>query len=161
MAFSEDSQGAQETNAIATAHDPDNDSLKGQTAVNERALIRKLDYKLLPALTFLYLLSFLDRSNVGNARVEGLATDLDMSGDEFLTGLTLFFIGYVAFEVPCNIVMKLWTPRMWLPTLTLAWGIVSTLMGIVQSRGGFFVARFLLGVTGSGLFPGIVFYLSF
>jgi Major Facilitator Superfamily len=129
--------------------------------VNERRLLRKLDLKLLPALTFLYLLSFLDRSNVGNARVEGLVKDLHMSGDEYLTGLTLFFIGYVLFEVPAQIVMKVWSPRLWLPTLTFGWGVVSTLLGVVQSRDGFYVARFFLGVAESGLFPGIVYYLSF
>lgn len=59
--------------------------------INEKALIRKLDYKLLPTLTFLYLLSFLDRSNVGNARIEGLATDLDITGNQYLTSLTLFW----------------------------------------------------------------------
>ncbi|EXJ93026.1 hypothetical protein A1O3_01582 [Capronia epimyces CBS 606.96] len=128
--------------------------------VNERALLRKLDLTLLPALTLLYLLSFLDRSNVGNARIEGLAKDLKMTGDQYLTGLTLYFIGYVLFEVPCNIVLKLWTPRAWLPTLTLVWGVVATLMGVTQSRAGFFAVRFFLGVAESGLFPGIVFYLS-
>lgn len=132
----------------------------GYGEINERALIRKLDITILPALTLLYLLSFLDRSNVGNARLEGLAKDLHMSGDEYLTGLTLYFIGYVIFEVPCNIVLKLWTPRAWLPTLTLVWGVVATLMGITQSRDGFFVVRFFLGVAEAGLFPGIVFYLS-
>jgi hypothetical protein len=128
--------------------------------VNERALLRKVDLRLLPPLTLLYLLSFLDRSNVGNARIEGLTEDLNMTGDQYLTGLTLYFIGYVLFEVPCNIVLKIWTPRAWLPTLALAWGIVSTLMGVTQSLAGFFVVRFFLGVTESGLFPGIVFYFS-
>ncbi|OAP62100.1 hypothetical protein AYL99_04303 [Fonsecaea erecta] len=128
--------------------------------INERALVRKLDITLLPALTTLYLLSFLDRSNVGNARIEGLATDLNMTGDQYLTGLTLYFIGYVLFEVPCNLILKIWKPKLWLPTLTLVWGVVSTLMGVTQSRAGFFVVRFFLGVAESGLFPGIVFYLS-
>ncbi|KAI4232164.1 MAG: hypothetical protein L6R40_007479 [Gallowayella cf. fulva] len=104
-------------------------------AIKDKALLRKLDLKLLPALTLLYLLSFLDRSNVvANARVEGL--------------------------VPCNIVLKLTSPQQWLPTLTLAWGIVATLLGVVQNMSGFFAARFFLGVAESGLFPGVVFYLS-
>ena len=123
-------------------------------SINEPALLRKLDLTLLPTLTLLYLLSFLDRSNVGNARIEGLATDLHMTGDQYLTGLTLYFIGYVLFEVPCNLVLKVWSPRLWLPTLTLAWGVVSTLMGVTQSRTGFYIVRFFLGVTESGLFPG-------
>jgi len=67
--------------------------------VNEKALIRKIDWRLLPAVGILYLLSFLDRSNVGNARIEGLADDLHMTGNQYLTGLTLYFIGYVIFEV--------------------------------------------------------------
>ncbi|KAK5452709.1 hypothetical protein LTS15_006857 [Exophiala xenobiotica] len=128
--------------------------------IHESSLVRKLDITLLPALTLLYLLSFLDRSNVGNARIEGLATDLHMTGDQYLTGLTLYFIGYVLFEVPANMVLKIWKPNLWLPTLTLVWGVVSTLMGVTQSRAGFYVVRFFLGVTEAGLFPGIVFYLS-
>ncbi|KAK5655658.1 hypothetical protein OQA88_5591 [Cercophora sp. LCS_1] len=129
-------------------------------AINERALLRKLDWRLLPAVGILYLLSFLDRSNVGNARIEGLATDLGMTGNQYLTGLTLYFIGYVIFEIPCNIILKRTTPRFWLPTLTILWGIVATLMGIVQNLAGFFVARFFLGVAESGLFPGVVYYFS-
>ncbi|KAK4226044.1 major facilitator superfamily domain-containing protein [Podospora fimiseda] len=128
--------------------------------INERWLLRKLDVRLLPAVGILYLLSFLDRSNVGNARIEGLTGDLHMSGNQYLTGLTLYFVGYVIFEVPCNIILKRTTPRFWLPTLTILWGIVATLMGIVQDLTGFFIARFFLGVTESGLFPGVVYYFS-
>jgi sugar phosphate permease len=68
--------------------------------------------------------------------------------------------GKVLFEIPCNIVLKRTTPKFWLPTLMLTWGTVSTLMGVSQSFAGFDVARFFLGVTESGLFPGVVFYLS-
>ena len=126
----------------------------------EKALVRKLDLRLLPPLTLLYLLSFLDRSNVANARIEGLATDLGISGDLYLTGLTLYFVGYVLFEIPANIVLKRTSPRAWLPTLTLVWGIVTTLQGITQNLGGFYAVRFFLGVAESGLFPGVVFFLS-
>ena len=63
-------------------------------------------------------------------------------------------------KVPCNIVLRLTSPRLWLPTLTLAWGVVATLLGVTQNMSGFFAARFFLGVTESGLFPGVVFYLS-
>lgn len=69
----------------------DSSSQESFPDINEKALVRKLDYKLLPALTFLYLLSFLDRSNVGNARIEGLVKDLNMTGNEYLTSLTLFW----------------------------------------------------------------------
>ncbi|KAK2053051.1 major facilitator superfamily transporter [Colletotrichum caudatum] len=132
----------------------------GDEGINTKALLRKMDAKLLPAVGVLYLLSFLDRSNVGNARIEGLTDDLHMTGNQYLTGLTLYFIGYVLFEIPCNIILKRTTPRFWLPSLTIAWGIVATLMGIVTNMAGFFVARFFLGVTESGLFPGVVYYFS-
>ena len=83
--------------------------------VNERSLLRKLDWRLLPAVGILYLLSFLDRSNVGNARIEGLAVDLGMTGNQYLTGLTLYFVGYVIFEVgrvPCLKRIVLLTERL-------------------------------------------------
>jgi|TARA_R110002003_G_scaffold991_10_gene21915 hypothetical protein len=80
---------------------------------------------------------------VANARIEGLTTDLKMTGNQYLTGLTLYFLGYVLFELPCNIILKRTTPKFWLPTLTIAWGIVATLMGVTQNLAGFFVVRFL------------------
>ncbi|KAH9889737.1 major facilitator superfamily domain-containing protein [Xylariomycetidae sp. FL2044] len=131
-----------------------------EAVINEKALLRKLDMRLLPAVGILYLLSFLDRSNVGNARIEGLLDDLHMTGDQYLTGLTLYFMGYVLFEIPCNIILKRTTPRVWLPTLTIAWGVVATLMGITHNLSGFLATRFFLGVTESGLFPGAVYYFS-
>ncbi|KAI0480041.1 major facilitator superfamily domain-containing protein [Xylariaceae sp. FL0804] len=136
------------------------DSEVAGPVVNERALLRKLDMKLLPAVGILYLLSFLDRSNVGNARIEGLTDDLHMTGNQYLTGLTIYFVGYVLFEIPCNIALKRTSPKIWLPSLTIAWGVVATLMGIVRNEAGFYASRFFLGVTESGLFPGVVFYFS-
>ncbi|CZR62961.1 related to PUTATIVE TARTRATE TRANSPORTER [Phialocephala subalpina] len=130
------------------------------TGIDEKALVRRLDLKLLPPLTLLYLLSFLDRSNIGNAKLDGLTTDLHITGNQYLLTLTMYFVGYVLFEIPCNIVLKRTTPKLWLPTLMLVWGIVATLMGVSQSFAGIVVARTFLGITESGLFPGVVFYLS-
>ncbi|CAI4220087.1 unnamed protein product [Parascedosporium putredinis] len=115
--------------------------------VNEKALLRKIDGHLLPAVGLLYLCP----SSTGL---------MCAAGNEYLTGLTLYFVGYVIFEIPCNIILKKTTPRVWLPTLTIAWGIVATLMGIVTNLPGFLIARFFLGVTESGLFPGVVYYFS-
>ena len=75
------------------------DGSSDEVGITDKALVRKIDLHLLPPLTLLYLLSFLDRSNVGNARLEGLIDDLYISGNQYLTGLTIFFIGYVLFEV--------------------------------------------------------------
>ncbi|KAM0585923.1 hypothetical protein ACHAP6_005788 [Verticillium nonalfalfae] len=120
-------------------------ALEIEHGIKEKALIRKIDYKLLPALGLLYLLSFLDRSNAGN---------------EYLTGLTMYFIGYVIFEIPANIVLKRTSPQFWLPTLCVAWGIVATLLGIVHNLAGFLSARFFLGVAEAGYFPAVVYILS-
>ncbi|KAL6304999.1 major facilitator superfamily domain-containing protein [Sparassis latifolia] len=135
-------------------------SAEKSTAIAERKLVRKLDLRLLPVLTMLYLLSFLDRSNIGNAKLDGLTTDLKMKQSQYLNVLTMYFFGYVLFEIPSNIVLKRLTPRLWLPTLMVVWGIVSTLMGLVHNYSGLMAVRFFLGATEAGLFPGVVYYLS-
>lgn len=83
--------------------------------INEKALIRKIDYRLVPWLALLYLLSFLDRTNIGNANLFGLSKDLKLTTVEYNTCLAIFFAFYVMFEVPSNMVMKAWRPSMWLP----------------------------------------------
>ncbi|KAK8119620.1 uncharacterized protein PG998_004246 [Apiospora kogelbergensis] len=83
---------------VDTPADSDTEVSGGDAPINEKRLLRKLDYHLLPAVGVLYLLSFLDRSNVGNARIEGMLDDLHMTGNQYLTGLTLYFVAYVLFE---------------------------------------------------------------
>lgn len=82
---------------------PDDSDLEDAANVDDKALMRKIDLRLLPGVTLLYLMSFLDRSKVANARIEGLTEDTGMSGNQYLTGLTLFFLGYVIFEIPCKV----------------------------------------------------------
>jgi hypothetical protein len=123
--------------------------------LDEKAILRKMDLRLIPMLALLYLLSFLDRGNIGNAKIEGLTEDLHMSGAQYNWCLTVFFFTYAAFEVPSNLLLKKLRPSIWLPTIMVAWGVVMTLMGIVQSYEGLLVARIFLGVTEAGLFPGV------
>ncbi|GAA5895188.1 uncharacterized protein JCM6883_002346 [Sporobolomyces salmoneus] len=132
------------------------------TLEEEKALVRKLDWKLIPGLTFLYLLSFLDRSNIGNAKAAGMMTDIGLQHkpEAYNTALALFFLGYVLFEIPANIVLKKFNPKLWLPTLTIAFGTCATLQCLVRNEPGFYAARFFMGVAEAGLFPGIVFVLS-
>ncbi|KAJ6559172.1 major facilitator superfamily domain-containing protein [Mycena vulgaris] len=126
----------------------------------DRKLVRKIDLRLIPILTLLYLLSFLDRTNIGNAKILGLTTDLHVSAPEYNTALALYFVAYVLFEVPANIILKRFNPQIWLPTLTLVWGIVSICQGLVKNQAGLFGIRFLLGVTEAGLFPGVIYLFS-
>ncbi|KAG6552270.1 hypothetical protein Mapa_006121 [Marchantia paleacea] len=126
----------------------------------ERALIRKIDLRLIPYLSFLYLLSFLDRANIGNAKIAGLVPDLHMTDQQYLWTLTAFFFPYAFFEVPSNILLKRLKPSVWIPTIMMAWGTCMTLMGLVKNFEGLLSARFFLGVAEAGLYPGVSYYLS-
>ncbi|KAG2731368.1 hypothetical protein G9P44_005784 [Scheffersomyces stipitis] len=128
--------------------------------VNNKKLLRKLDCYLLPGITLLYLLSFIDRGNIGNARIEGLDKDLHLVGNQFNIALTVFYFTYSPFEIPSNYLMTRIRPSIFLPSMMVAWGIVITLTGIVTSYGGLLACRIMLGVTEAGLFPGVAFYLT-
>ena len=118
--------------------------------IDEKKLLRKMDLRLIPMLTLLYLLSFIDRGNIGNAKIEGLAEDLHLTGAQYNWCLTAFFLVYCAAELPCNIILKRLRPSIWLPSIMVAWGTVMTLMGLVQNYHGLLVARIFLGLTEAG-----------
>jgi len=126
----------------------------------ERRIWRKLDYHLLPFVSLLYLLSFLDRSNIGNAKIAGLAKDLNLVGLKYNIAAAVFFPLYALAEIPSNILLKLVRPSIWIPSIMIAWGVVMTLMCRVNSFEGLIVARVFLGLTEAGLFPGVTFYIS-
>ncbi|KAL7947804.1 major facilitator superfamily domain-containing protein [Trichoderma barbatum] len=145
------------TNNLGTGSDP---ALGSFTDVDEKKILRKMDIRLLPMLSVLYLLSFLDRGNIGNAKIEGLQEDLNMTPAQYNWCLTVFFFTYAAFEVPSNLLLKKLRPSRWLPLIMVCWGVVMTLMGLVQSFRGLLAARLFLGVTEAGLFPGVAYYLT-
>lgn len=126
----------------------------------EKKLVRKLDFMIIPPVMLLYLFSFLDRVNIGNARLYGLEDDLGMTGDQFQTAVSLLFVTYILSELPSNLVIKKFTPSRWLSFLTTAWGITATLTGITQSYGGLIACRLVLGALEGGLFPGLTIYLT-
>ncbi|KAF5097740.1 hypothetical protein DV451_003699 [Geotrichum candidum] len=128
--------------------------------IDNDKLLRKMDWHLIPMVTLLYFMSYLDRANIGNAAIEGLVVDLELTGNKFNMCLTVFFFTYAFFEIPSNMILKKVRPSIWLPSIVLAWGVVMTLMGIVQSYHGLLIARIFLGVTEAGLFPGIAYYLT-
>ena len=98
----------------------------GFDAKREARLLFKMDIRLIPVLALLYLMSFLDRGNIGNARLAGLETDLGLVGNQYAWTLTIFFFSYAAFEVPSNLLLKRLRPSVWLPTIMVAWGTVMT-----------------------------------
>ena len=89
-----------------------------------KRITRKVDFRLIPVLTILYIVSFIDRSNIGNAKVAGMNAELELSGPQYNLALTAFFITYIIFEIPSNIVLKLTRPSLWIAVLVIAWGIV-------------------------------------
>ncbi|KAL2221521.1 putative MFS nicotinic acid transporter Tna1 [Thermoascus aurantiacus ATCC 26904] len=128
--------------------------------IDKKKVLRKMDLHLIPVLSVLYLLSFLDRGNIGNAKIEGLTEELNLTGPQFNWCLTVFFFTYCAFEVPSNMLLKRFRPSIWLPSIIIAWGIVMTLMGIVTNYHGLLISRIFLGVTEAGLFPGVTYYIT-
>jgi MFS family permease len=89
-----------------------------------------------------------------------MTEDLGIAPDQYNWCLTVFFFTYCVFEVPSNLLLKKLRPSRWLPFIMVSWGIVMTLMGIVQNYGGLLAARIFLGVTEAGLFPGVAYYLT-
>ncbi|PIL24725.1 MFS general substrate transporter [Ganoderma sinense ZZ0214-1] len=130
------------------------------SGVDEKKLIRKLDWYLVPWLSLLYLLSFLDRTSIGNAKLYHMEKDLNISDKEYLIALTIFFFSYAIFEVPSNVFLKRLRPSIWLSLLMFLWGIMMTVQGLVHNYGGLLGMRWLLGMFEAGLFPGVNYYLS-
>lgn len=114
----------------------------------------KVDLWLIPWLSLLYLLSFLDRTNIGNARLEGMEADLGMVTGDYNMSLTIFFIGYALAEPLTNTILKRFTPRIFFTAIIILWGIIMTLMGLVKNNAGLLAARWFLGIAEAGLFPG-------
>ncbi|PFH54784.1 hypothetical protein AMATHDRAFT_134158 [Amanita thiersii Skay4041] len=128
--------------------------------VDERKLLRRIDLHLLPWLSVLYLLSFLDRGSIGNAKLYSLEQDISVTDNQYLIGLTVFFFPYAIFEPASNVVLRSIKPSTWLSGMMFCWGIVMTFHGFIRNYAGLLVLRILLGIAEAGLYPGVVFYLS-
>ncbi|PMD19601.1 putative MFS transporter [Hyaloscypha hepaticicola] len=135
-------------------------TISAADAALTRRILLKLDFRILPVLALLFLCSFLDRTNVGNAKTYGLEASLKMTDFQYDTGLTVYYATYIASEIPSNLVLRKISPKIWLPALTIMWGIVTMCLGFVKNYAGFVAVRAILGITEGGLLPGIVLYLS-
>lgn len=131
-----------------------------QTAHLERTVLWKMDSRILPVLAILFLCSFIDRTNVGNAKILGLEASLGMNDHQYAIGLCSFYATYIASELPSNLLLKKMSPRVWLPLLTAVWGCLTMCLGFVRNFGSFVAVRALLGVAEGGLLPGMVLYLT-
>ncbi|KAI4715808.1 MFS general substrate transporter [Aureobasidium sp. EXF-10727] len=128
--------------------------------VIEKRVVRKIDWHLVPLLMALYLLAFLDRSNIGNAKIAGMAKALDLTADRYSWLLTIFYISYILFQFQV-LGWKRFPPHIWASWAIFGWGVISSCQAAVGSWEGEMVLRFLLGVFEAAYGPGVPYLLSF
>ncbi|KAL4875223.1 major facilitator superfamily domain-containing protein [Aspergillus karnatakaensis] len=126
----------------------------------ESRLRLKIDFMILPTVALIYLFCFIDRANIGNARLAGLETDLNLQGNDYNHILSVFYISYIIFEIPCNLCCKWMGPGWFLPASTLLFGAISVATAFVNTIHQASGVRFLLGIFEAGMLPGIAYYLS-
>ncbi len=127
---------------------------------DEDAVYLKVTWRLIPFLLICYIIAYLDRVNVGFAKLQ-MASDLGFSDVVYGLGAGMFFIGYFFFEVPSNIILHRVGAKTWIARIMVSWGLVSGGMMFVQTEMQFYVMRFLLGLAEAGFFPGIILYLTY
>ncbi|KAH6999449.1 retrograde regulation protein 2 [Ilyonectria destructans] len=126
----------------------------------ETRLRRKIDLHVIPTVSLLYLFCFIDRANIGNARIAGMEKDLNLTGYDYNQILSVFYISYILFEIPSTVLCKYIGPGWFIPTTSLLFGICSVGTAFVKSTSAACGVRFLLGVFEAGMLPGIAYYLS-
>jgi MFS family permease len=124
------------------------------------ATYAKVTLRLVPFLFICYVAAYLDRVNVGFAKLQMLS-DLKFSESVYGLGAGIFFVGYFFFEVPSNLMLHRFGARKWIARIMLSWGVISGCMMFVHSPMSFYVLRFFLGVAEAGFFPGIILYLTY
>ena len=125
----------------------------------ERRVVARVTWRLVPFLCLCFMVAFLDRVNVGFAKLTMLP-DLGLSSSAYATGAGIFFVGYFLFEVPSNLLLERFGARVWIARIMVVWGLVASAMMFVSDQWTFFSLRFTLGAAEAGFFPGVIFYLT-
>jgi ACS family tartrate transporter-like MFS transporter len=128
--------------------------------IDESALVRKIGWRIIPFVFVLYIISYLDRANIGYAALQ-MNRDLALSSEAFGFASGIFFLGYFLFEVPSNVMLNKFGARVWIARILITWGILAVISAFVQNATQLYVLRFLLGVAEAGFFPGIIVYLTY
>jgi D-galactonate transporter len=132
---------------------------RGATAAEEVSTYAQVTWRLIPLLFVCYVIAYLDRVNVGFAKLQMLQ-DLHFSEAVYGLGAGIFFVGYCSSEVPANIMLSRLGARRWLTSIMVTWGILSACTMFVKTPASFYILRCLLGVAESGMFPGVIYYLT-
>ncbi|WP_156919878.1 MFS transporter [Comamonas composti] len=130
------------------------------TEVDLQSLNTRVLKKIMPLLVMVYIMSFLDRTNIAMAR-KGMEADLGISAAAYGLGAGLFFLTYALFEIPSNLIMYRVGARFWITRIMLTWGAVTLATAFVWNEYSFYFMRLLLGVAEAGLFPGVMLYLTY
>jgi D-galactonate transporter len=128
--------------------------------ITTEKLYARVGWRLLPFLFICYVVAYLDRVNIGFAKLQ-MQADLQLSDTVYGLGAGIFFLGYFLFEVPANLLMLRVGARRWIARIMASWGLLSAAMLFVSSPVSFYVMRFLLGVAEAGFFPGVILYLTY
>ena len=113
----------------------------------------------MPFLIVAYLLAYMDRANLGIAKLQ-MQGDLGFSNATIGLGAGIFFFGYFLLEIPGSLIVELWSARKWFARIMISWGLIATLSSFVSTPREFYMSRFLLGAAEAGFFPGVIVYLS-
>lgn len=122
-------------------------------------LRRKVAWRILPLTILLYLAAYLDRANVGFAKLR-MKSDLGFSEEVFGIGIGIFFLGYLTLEIPGALLVERWSARKWFARILVTWGLLSAATALVETPAQFYTVRFLLGVAEAGFFPGLIVYFT-
>ncbi|KAK1765296.1 major facilitator superfamily domain-containing protein [Phialemonium atrogriseum] len=157
--FQADSTGSSHTGTGAV--DEANIEIDAEwTTAEETAIRRKFDLTIVPMVTILYMCCAIDRANIGNAKIEGMASDLNLIKYRYNIVLSIFFITYLSVEVPSNVILKRFGPRFYMPMLVFCFGLISLCTAFVQSYASLAVTRAFLGIFEGGAMPATAFFLS-
>ncbi|OJJ00005.1 hypothetical protein ASPVEDRAFT_81589 [Aspergillus versicolor CBS 583.65] len=142
-------------------------ALTALTVDEERRLIRRVDWRLVPLLCMLYLMKKIDENNASNARIMNQGTDrniltqLGITSDQFGMVTVLYTVPYILAEIPSNLILKKVKPSRWQSRIMISWGIVTACTAAVKNLAGLYTVRFMLGLTEAGMFPAIILQLTY
>jgi len=125
----------------------------------EASVMKKAGLKIIPLMVMLYVIAYIDRQNIGFAKLH-MVDSLGLSETAFGLGASLFFIGYLFFEVPSNVFLHRVGARVWFARIMLTWGAITVVMAFTTNATMFYVLRFLLGAAEAGLYPGLLYYMT-
>lgn len=150
--ISKDNNASSDLSAAVQAYVPD--------TKEEKQLVRKVDIMLMPMLWVMCVLCYVDRNNISNAAAAGMNTDLKLTDNNYSMLISIFFIGYIIWEIPSNLLISRLRPSLYLPALMVAWGALVAGMSQLKNYHSILICRFFLGIIECGFFPGVLYLLT-